>query len=191
MLLQNRKGNKNLRNSLLLSLILHVVVIFVLGFSIMQSEQQKVRESIAIDMVNAVKNKDVSIPHRVIENRESVVNFDKQSEKLTMIKFKPREFKLSKTEFQKFDNTPNIVTLSSKFGTAVNQIKSRFDAPLPASSAIGVAIEKPGSGTGRTKIGNSGGTPIGLMGGAGILEVALYWIARDIINKNNCLFKHV
>jgi hypothetical protein len=167
----------------LLSLILHVAIIFVLGFFIINNEQRKVRESIAVDMVNAVKNKDISMPRRVIENKESIPNLNKQSEKMAMIQFKPHEFTLSKTEFQKLDKTPNIVTLSPTFGTSVSQIRSNFDAPLPASSAMGTSIDKSGSGIGKTKI-SSGGNHIGLMDGAGIFEIALYWIAKNIISKN-------
>jgi hypothetical protein len=167
----------------LLSLILHVAIIFVLGFFIINNEQRKVRESIAVDMVNAVKNKDISMPRRVIENKESIPNLNKQSEKMAMIQFKPHEFTLSKTEFQKLDKTPNMVTLSPTFGTSVSQIRSNFDAPLPASSAMGTSIDKSGSGIGKTKI-SSGGNHIGLMDGAGIFEIALYWIAKNIISKN-------
>ena len=181
MLFRNYKIDKSIRNSLLLSLILHVIIVFVLGFFIVENEQRKVRESIAIDMVNTVKNKDISMPRRVIESRESMINFNKKSEKMTMIQFKPHEFTPSKTEFQK--KTPNMVTLSPTFGTSVSRIKSNFDAPLPASSAVGASIDKSGSGIGKTKI-SSGGTHIGLMDGAGIFEVALYWIARNIISKN-------
>ena len=69
----------------------------MLGFFIVKNEQRKVRESIAVDMVNAVKNKDISVPRRVIESRESIVNFNKKSEKMAMIQFKPHEFTPSKT----------------------------------------------------------------------------------------------
>jgi len=55
---------------------------------------------------------------------------------------------------------------------------------IPKSSSMGFAIDKPGSGTGsKTKV-KSSGTPIGIMDGAGIFEVALYWIARNIIGRN-------
>jgi len=182
MLLRNYKTGGSLRYSLLLSLILHTAIVLVLGFFILKSEQRKVRESIAVDMMNTVKNKDVSIPRRVIENRGSMLNISKQSEKLDMVHFKPREFTVSRTESLKLDNVPNVVKLSPMFGTSVSQIKSDFDAPLPASSAMGTSIDRSGSGIGKTKI-SSGGTP-GLMDGANIFEVALYWIAKNIINKN-------
>ncbi|MDQ1316671.1 MAG: hypothetical protein QG588_319, partial [Candidatus Poribacteria bacterium] len=91
MLFRNSKIDKSIRNSLLLSLILHVIIVFVLGFFIVENEQRKVRESMAIDMVNTVKNKDISMPRRVIESRESMINFNKKSEKMTMIQFKPHE----------------------------------------------------------------------------------------------------
>jgi hypothetical protein len=181
--LRNYKVDKSLRNSLFLSLILHTVIIIVLGFFIMESEQRKVKESVAVDMVNMAKNKNISIPRRVLENRESIINLKKQDEKLPVMQFKPREFKPSKTESLKFDNAPNVVTLSPMFGTAVSKIRSNFDAPLPSTTAIGVAIDKPGSGTGKAKIG-SGGSLVGLMGGANIFEVALHGIARNIIAKN-------
>ena len=66
--------------------------------------------------------------------------------------------------------------------TDANLLKSRFEMAI--SKAKGADIAKPGTGS-KQSIGDRGGAgSIGPSDGAGIFEMALYSIARDVLGKN-------
>ncbi|MEK7396084.1 MAG: vWA domain-containing protein, partial [Candidatus Poribacteria bacterium] len=163
-------------------IILHIVIVLILGLFIMGSEQRKIKESVAVDMITALKNKEISIPRRIVENRDSTIRLERKSDKITITQFKPRELAISKTQML-ISKTPDAINLNPIIGTDVN-LKPSFEMNIPkAPTSVGSTIARPGSGIGKTKI-KSGGMPIRVMDGAGILEVALYWIAKNIIGKN-------
>jgi hypothetical protein len=180
----NQKVNTGkLRFPLLLSLILHGIMALALGFIIMDSEQQKIRESVSVDMVKAMKEKTPPLPHRITEIRESIISLKKIDEPLAKMQFTPKtvgnpNFRIT----QKLD-TPDLTSLTPVLGTEAKDFKSRLDISLPSTSARGTSIYKPGSGIGKPGI-KQGERPLGLMGGTNIIEIALYGIAHSIIGKN-------
>ena len=183
MLNKNQYTKRKLSDALLLSIILHIVIVLILGLFIMGSEQRKIKESVAVDMIIALKNKEISLPRRIVENRDSTISLERKSDKVTIAQFKPREFAISKTQMPNRSKTPDAINLNPIIGTDV-QLKPSFEMNIPkAPTSVGSTIARPGSGTGKTKI-KSGGMPIGVMDGAGIFEAALYWIAKNIIGKN-------
>ncbi|MGB9597933.1 MAG: hypothetical protein ACPL7B_16735, partial [Candidatus Poribacteria bacterium] len=133
-------------------------------------------------MIKLVNKKETSIHRRITENRESAINFEKKTDKISIAQIKQREVSIPKIQTLNHLLNPNTIDPNPTLDTDV-KIKLSFDIDIPKPTNIGSEINKYGSGTGKTKI-QSSGNPIGIMDGAGIFEVALYWIAKNIINKN-------
>ena len=182
MLDKNQNSKIRLSESLLLSIILHFIIILILGFFAIESEESKIRESVAVDMVKAVKNKETSIPRRITETRESTISFEKRTDEIAIAQIKPREFNIPKIQTSNYSPNLSVINPNPTLETDVN-LKPNFEMNIPKPSDGNSIIDRRGSGTGGTKI-RSGGTPIGITDGAGIFEVALYWIAKNIINRN-------
>jgi len=180
-----RKYNtsKGWRFPLLLSLILHGVILIVLGYMLMDSEQQKIRESVAVDMIKALKEKTPQLPRRVTQVRQSSIALKKLDEPLTRVKFDPKAFNSPSFRIKQKIDSPDLNPLAPNLGTTAKGFESRFEMSLPSTGARGAAITKGGGETGKANIQKDGGS-IGITDGANIFEVALYGIARNIIGKN-------
>jgi hypothetical protein len=182
-MLTRKINTGKLRFPLLLSLILHGVMALVLGFIIMDNEQQKIRESVAVEMVKSMKEKTPPLPRRITEIRESIIGLKKFNEPLAKAQFTPKTFGNPNFRITQKLDSPDLTSLAPVLGTEAKDFKTRLDISLPSTSARGTSIDKPGSGTGKPGI-KQGDGPTGLIGGANIIEVALYGIARSIIGKN-------
>ena len=173
--------NKRVRDSFLLSLILHILIALVLGTVLLEQPQEEVVESVAVDMVEAIKR---VIPSRRMEMRESVLDFRKpRTKKTAKVQFKPQNLKPANTDFTRQLRSSDARAVFPELATNADQLRPRFDMPLPKPK--GATIIKPGTGTGEGAAGGrSGAGSVGLPGEAGIFEKALYWIARNVVGKN-------
>jgi hypothetical protein len=173
--------NKGLRDSFLLSLILHVLIALVLGAVLLEQPREKAMESVAVDMVQVTRR---AIPPRRMELRESFPDFREPTAKKTAkAQVKPRDFNPADSDFAMQSRSSGTRTAFPELATNADRLKSRFDTPLPRPT--GATIMKPGTGTREGPVGGrSGAGSVGLPGEAGIFETALYWVARNIVNKN-------
>lgn len=173
--------SKRTRDSFLLSLILHAVMVFVFGFVVLEHHQEKTRESIAVEMVSVMDRTISNIPHRILKTRESIFDFHKPKYWTPRAQFEQR-FAMRRIDPAKLSGSHNAELLFfPELATSATRLRPQFSMPLPNPS--GTVVTKPGGGSARSAI-SSGAPSAGLPDGAGIFEVALYWIARNVISKN-------
>ncbi len=154
----------------------------MLGFFVLEVRENKIRETVMVDMVKMTDRKEISIPRRITENRENTISFEKRADRINIIQVKPREINIPK--IQALNNLPNPDTIDLNPTIDIDvKIKPSFEMGIPRPANLGSAIDRRGTGTDKVKI-KSSGNPIGITDGAGIFEIAMYWIARNIVNKN-------
>jgi hypothetical protein len=175
----NSDLNRRTRTSFLMSLILHILIALVLGFVLLEQPQEEAMESVAVDMVEATRR---VTPPRRMEMRESISDLHKPRKQKAKTQIKPRDLNPADTDFTRQSRSSDAGTVLPELATDANLLKSRFDMPLPRPK--GASIMKPGTGAKRSADGRSGAGSVGLPGEAGIFEKALYWIARNIVGKN-------
>lgn len=183
MLTNRYNSNKMIKFPLLMSLILHGIIALILGFFIVDNENQRIRESVEVAMVNAMKEKTPPLPRRITEMRQSTISLKKFDEPLTKAQLAPKTIDAPSFRIAQKIDAPNLAALRPVLATEAKGFESRFDISLPSGSAKGASIDKPGGGTGKATIQKGSGL-VGIMDGANIFEVALYGIARSIIGKN-------
>lgn len=170
---------KNTGISFILSLILHIIIAATLGLFILKSENERIQESIAVEMVNSTKRALPTVHVRVIERK--VFGVSNKSPISPQIQFDIQNFRVPKAEFNKQSIHPNMNVAFPELGTFASKLKTDFDIKL--SDKNGIEIEKPGSGIGKSIV-KSGDSPINILDGSGIFELALNQIAKNIISKN-------
>lgn len=171
-------NGKNTGVSFILSLILHIIIAIVLGLFILESEHDRIQESIAIEMVSSAKRTLPAFRIRAVEKK--VFGASKNSLP-NQIQFDVQSVKTPKAEFNKQSFQPSMKVIFPELGTSASKLKTDFDVKL--SDKKGIEIEKPGSG-GRKNIAKSGASPVNILDGGGIFELALNQIAKNIVNKN-------
>jgi len=173
---------KRTRNALLLSMIFHFVMAMPLSLFIMSQEDEKIRESIAVEMVKANVRSLPSMRMRSIPIRSSKIDFS-SARKAPILQFESKRITLSENSFKMQDANSFKIGAFPELGTSVDRLKPRFDIALPKAASMGSSIMKPGEGTGKS-IGQSGGSPSGLTDSGGIFGLAMDRIARNIVNRN-------
>ncbi len=132
-----RKYNtsKGLKFPLLLSLILHGVILVIFGYMLMDSEQQKIREAVAVDMIKALKEKTPQLPRRVTQLRQSNIAIKKLDEPLTRAKFDPNTLSSPSFRIKQKIDAPDLTPLAPNLGTTAKGFDSRFEMSLPSTGA--------------------------------------------------------
>jgi len=155
-------------------------MILVLGFALMENQQEKAKEFLAVDMVRAASP---VAPPRKIELRESFPDFRRLAEHGANIRLKPQTFRAPDAKSARQLRSSDMKAIIPELTTDADQFSSRFDAPIPGPE-VGVQIAKPGASSGRPVAERPGASSAILPRGAGIFESALYWIARNVISNN-------
>ena len=171
--------SKNTGISFILSLILHIIIAVALGLFILESEHERIQESIAVEMVKSEKRTPPVVRLRVAERKFLSASKNPMS---PQIRFEKKDIIAPKVEINKHDNLqPNMRVVFPELGTSATKLKTDFNLIL--SDKKGIEIEKPGSGGGRS-ITKSGNSPVSILDGGGIFELALNQIAKNIVSKN-------
>ncbi len=169
---------KNTGISFILSLILHIIIAVALGLFILESEHERIQESIAVEMVNSAKR---VLPVIHLRNIEKKVFSTSKSPVSPQIQFDIQNIKVPKLEFSGQSLHPGMKVIFPELGTSTSKLKTDFEITLPDKK--GIEIEKPGSGKGKGMV-KSGSSPTNILDGSGIFELALNQIAKNIANKN-------
>jgi hypothetical protein len=183
MLTRRYNTSEALRLPILLSLILHGLILLVLGYMLMDSEQQRIRESVIVEMVNAKKEQTPPLPRRITETRQSSISLKKFDDSLTKAQFSLKTIATPNISITQRTDSPKIASLTPSLTTEAKSFISHFDIPLPSNTARGANIAKSSDGFGKSNTQNDGRST-GLADGVNIFEVALYGIAHNIIGKN-------
>ncbi len=173
------KLKKRERTSLLVSLILHVAIALVAALIILDRPHEKALESLGVDMIPAAKR---ILPPRRMEMRESNTDIRKPRKEKAKSQFRPSNLVPVSPQFTEQARAADTVTVTPKLTTDANLLKSKFDTSL--SKPTGATIIKPGTSATRSVRGRAGAGSVGLPGEAGIFETAMYWMARNITDKN-------
>ena len=174
------ESKKRARTSLLLSMILHVGLALVAAFIIIDRPQEVVSGALVVDMIPAAKR--IMPPRRTVM-RDDTPDLLKPRKDESKSLPTPRKIGPVNTQFTRREHSAETVNVTPKLTTDANLLKSQFDTNF--SSPTGATIVKPGAGAvGRSSAGRAEGGSVGLPGDAGIFETAMYWMARNINEKN-------
>ncbi len=171
-------NSKNIGISFILSLILHVIIAIALGFFILESEYDRIQESIAVEMVDSAKRNLPIVRLRAVEKKVFGATKNPLSHQMQI---DIQGIRTPKVEFSRQNFQPNMKVIFPELGTSASKLRTDFDVKL--SDKKGIEIEKPGSRGGKS-LSKSGGSPINILDGSGIFELALNQIAKNIVNKN-------
>ena len=177
----NAELSKRTRTSFLVSMILHAFLALVLSFILLERHQEDASEYMTVDMIIASKR---IIPPRRMETRDSILNLRQSSKQRLRAPSNPQRQNPSTVDadLSFLTDESDRPAAFQDLTTDANLLKSRFEMAI--SKAKGADIAKPGTGS-KQSIGDRGGAgSIGPSDGAGIFEMALYSIARDVLGKN-------
>jgi hypothetical protein len=177
----NSELSKRTRISFLMSMILHVFLALVFSFILLERHQEAASEYMTVDMIAPSRR---IIPPRRIEARDSILDLRQSSRQRLMAPSNPQRQNPSTVEadYSFLTDESDRPAASQDLTTDADLLKSRFEMAIP--KAKGADIVKPGTGS-KQSIGERGGAgSIGPSDGAGIFEMALYSIARDVLGKN-------